>query len=177
MLAILAASQVLLTNEGVQLTPTALAILGGTILPLLVAFSTHITASGKVKVIVNTVLAILMGLGTYVVSHDGKVTYAQLFICVASAFAASGISNNHFWKQLNVTAWIAVATHYFGIGKDTELNSKLLAVDATTTELKKVLTSPLGIKIATAALVNAKDGVPSGGVVLNGDLHLHGDQA
>lgn len=153
MLAIVAVVQkTLLTGHGVELDVVALTALAGTILPLLTATLTNITASSKVKAIVNAVLSIVTGTVAALIAVDGKMTWAQLVIAIAVAFGASGASYSHLWKQLNVTAWIAVATGYFGFGRNQQLVQTLHQISVTNAELRKAVSHPLGFRRAVTAL-------------------------
>ena len=155
MLAVLVA-QIIATREGVQADVVMLGVIIGTILPLLTATLTNITASSKTKVIVNTALSIVGGTLAYLVANDGKATWVQLGLAVAAAFAASGVSHNHLWKQLNVTAWIAVATKYFGVGRNQRLQMTISTNGLDNADLVQALNHPLGFKRAVGAIATER---------------------
>jgi hypothetical protein len=157
MLALLTAAQdVLLTQEGIQVAPTALALVLGTVLPLVTALLANVTAPSKVKATINTVLAVVGATVVYLQAHEGKVTWAQLIICIAAAFGASGVSYNHFWKALNIPQVLAIATKHFGLGKDKPLLEIIDRANVTGPELKKALNHPLGFQRSVTAIVEQK---------------------
>ena len=177
MLASILAADVLLDKEGILVAPTVLAAFLGTLVPLIVATLSQITASSKVKTTINLVLSVLTGVASYLLTVDGRATWLQLIVCVITAFGASNTTYSHLWKTYNVTAWLAVLTKYFGVGKDQALTTKIERYDLTDTQLKKAVSNPLGFKRAIAAVedqAKLEELVKNPPVYLQGDVHVHG---
>lgn len=92
------------------------ALMSGTILPLLTGVVTKEFASSRLKAVANLVLAIAAGVLSALTLHHGALTWDQIIAAVGQAYIASGITYNHFWKPTGISVAVQGKTATLGIG-------------------------------------------------------------
>jgi hypothetical protein len=114
---------VVVTNQANQANPTfhidaaLLALLIGTVIPVVVALLAKWSASSRVKALLNLVLSIGGGvLVAFQQAGSRGVTLYEIIACAGATFLASGVAHEHFWKPTGVTAKVGTATANFGVG-------------------------------------------------------------
>lgn len=100
-----------------QVNVETVAFLAGVVVPIVVGLLTKLNASSGVKAVLNLVLSIAVGALAAFTAHEGTLTVAQLVSACATAFVASGVSYNHFWKPTGAAPAVQEIAPNFGIGK------------------------------------------------------------
>lgn len=103
--------------ESITIEPTLLAILVGTVLPLLVGVVTKELASGGLKAAILALLSVLAGLGNSALNSDGVLTQEALILAAQTWVVA--VATYYGWLKPRGTA-VAVASRAFpekGLGK------------------------------------------------------------
>lgn len=90
------------TGSGLTLSPTVIALLLGTVIPVLTGLATKLNASDQVKAIVAFVLSILVGVITSIVKIN-PIDWNSVITCVAAAFLANIGSYHGAWKPISST--------------------------------------------------------------------------
>lgn len=99
-----------------QADVTTVALLSGTVLPLITGVVTKEFASSRLKAIANLVLAVAAGVLAALTLHNGALTWEQIVTAVGQAYIASGITYNHLWKPTGVSVAVQQGTATIGIG-------------------------------------------------------------
>lgn len=105
-----------LANTVIEMDVTVLAFLAGTVIPLLTALVTKITASSAVKAVANLILSMAAGGVAFLVANDGTGTLLELIAAMVSVYLASGVSYTNFWKPTGTAAAVQSATPNTGVG-------------------------------------------------------------
>jgi len=92
-----------------------IALIGGLILPILVAALTKIDAKPAVKAVVNGLLAAVAGWIATVIPGQ-PITWQQAVTTIGIAWVASTASYFGLWKPTGVEGAVAQATSTFGVG-------------------------------------------------------------
>lgn len=100
----------------IELEPTVLAFLVGSVVPLLVALLTKLKASPRVKAAANLVVSIVAGVVTFLSTTNGRATFLELAGAAIAAYLASGVAYHNFWKPTGVAPVVNRSTPKLGIG-------------------------------------------------------------
>ncbi len=93
---------------------TALSVIVGAVVPLVVAILTKENASSRVKSIVNAVLAAVVGGLTTVIHLGGSVSWETTVLDIGLAYAMSGTSYRSMWKPTGIAPALARRTARLG---------------------------------------------------------------
>jgi chromate transport protein ChrA len=110
-------------NTVIEVDVAALAMLAGTIIPLLTGLLTKLKASSQVKALVAAVLSIAAGVVTELQMGDGKSTLAALVVAGLAAYTTSGVSYTNLWKPIGAAETVANIIPLHGIGKAVEVEA------------------------------------------------------
>lgn len=104
--------------ETVVLDPFIVALIGGSLIPILTGIVTKLRSSTGVKAGVALVLSAAVGVAGQVVTNDGELEPKLALLAFATAFAANVTSYLGVHKAIGKPVPIlATATANFGIGK------------------------------------------------------------
>ncbi|CAB4176523.1 hypothetical protein UFOVP978_39 [uncultured Caudovirales phage] len=93
----------------------AIALIGGLLVPVLVAILTKLNASRAVKAISNAFLsAVAAWIAT--VMPGSPISWKQAGISILTAWGVSTLSYYGFWKPTGITSSVASQTENFGVG-------------------------------------------------------------
>lgn len=100
----------------IELDVTVVAFIVGTVMPLLTAVLTKLSASSGIKAIVNLALSAGAGVLALFTASGGKTTWYEIVGAVVAAYLASGVSYQNLWKPLKVAPALQESTQGFGVG-------------------------------------------------------------
>lgn len=109
-------------NTVIEVDVAALAMVAGTIIPLLTGLLTKLQASSRVKAVVAFVLSIAAGVVTELQMGEGKSTVAALVVAGLAAYTTSGVSYTNLWKPIGAAEAVANVIPLRGIGKAQDYN-------------------------------------------------------
>lgn len=101
----------------IDLSPFVVAVLGGTVIPILTALATKLCAGSHVKAIFALVLSVIVGALSSIVTADGHFNVHTLLLTTGVAFATQITSYLGVYKPTQITDKIATAVPG-GIGTD-----------------------------------------------------------
>jgi hypothetical protein len=109
----------LASSATIQLSPQWLALIVGSVIPLIVGLISKSNASDRLKALINGLLSALAGAGTTALTTAGKVEWQSWVIGILSTWIASIATYYGFWKPSGVEPAVSKATRRFGIGRRT----------------------------------------------------------
>jgi hypothetical protein len=114
---------VVVTNSQNQANPTfhidaaLLTLLLGTVIPILVALVTKVSASSRLKAILNLVLSVAAGVLTAFTQAGARgVTLYEILTLAGATFVTSGVVHTTLWKPTGVAAGAANVAPTVGLG-------------------------------------------------------------
>lgn len=87
-------------TESITVDPVLLSLIGGAVIPLLVAFATKYNASSGTKAAVAALASVLAGVLTEIVSDGGVFSFQGAATSAAIALVASFSTYTGFWKPV-----------------------------------------------------------------------------
>lgn len=87
-------------NEPIQLAAWAVALLGGSAVPVLTGLATKLQASSGLKAFVGLVLSAVVTVLAMIAQHDGTFVAANALLLFATTFAAHVTTYYGAWKPL-----------------------------------------------------------------------------
>ena len=107
-------------NTVIDVDVAALAMVAGTVIPLLTGLLTKLSASSRVKAVVAFVLAVAAGMTAELQMGQGKSTVAALVVAGLAAYTTSGVSYTNLWKPLGTADAFANVIPSYGLGSAQE---------------------------------------------------------
>lgn len=101
----------------ITLDAQAVAFVIGVLLPFVTAFLTKLSASSRLKAIVNLVLVGITGVVAVLTTNAGRtLTVKEFILAIGTAFVAAIASHYGLWKPTGATPAVQAATPNFGLG-------------------------------------------------------------
>lgn len=109
------------TNLSEYLDPTLLAMLGSTVIPLLVSLILKAGVADWVKAVTNIVATALLAVAAlWANPGDTPVTWQLVIFTLLTSFITSFSAYKGIWKPVGATAAIEAKTGNFGLGTPVE---------------------------------------------------------
>ncbi|HEY6020688.1 MAG TPA: hypothetical protein VIY48_12580 [Candidatus Paceibacterota bacterium] len=114
-------TNLVVTQEGVvlgdYLDPTLLAMLGSTVIPLLVSLVLKAGVADWVKAVTNIIATGLLAVAAlWINPGDAPITWQLVIFTLLTSFITSFSTYKGIWKPVGATAAIELKTGEFGIG-------------------------------------------------------------